>query len=57
MEDVYNRSLEQTLSNKSKSQLFMNSKIEPALKALGYSDIDFKCKIDNFGADIYSPEQ
>jgi hypothetical protein len=42
------------------SGLYESSKILPALKALGYADIDFRSTIDGiddskFNADFYSP--
>jgi hypothetical protein len=35
----------------------MGSKLEPALKALGYDDIQYHSIVDNYKVDFYSQKQ
>lgn len=51
-----NSYLRQNSSNKL-SQLYRNSQVVPALKALGYSDLAIKVPVDGFVATLYSKEQ
>lgn len=39
------------------SNLYSQSKIEPGLKALGYTDVAYRGSVDGFISDYYSAEQ